>query len=50
MYKLYYYRPEAGVSDIRFFKTKFELGQWLDMQNELENIEVIRIEEVGSCE
>lgn len=48
MIQLNYYRLEADVMDMRFFKDEEELEDWLEREKEFETIEIISKTQIGS--
>jgi hypothetical protein len=51
MIELIYKRLETGVVDIRYFKDEDELKEWMERQNKLEKIGILKksvIEKVGA--
>ena len=50
MIELIYKRLEARVVDIRYFKDEDELKEWMERQNEIEKIGILKksvVEKVG---
>ena len=48
MIQLIYYRLEADVIDMRFFKDENELEDWLEREKEFETIEIMSKTQVGA--
>ena len=46
MYEVKYYRTEADVNDVRYFKTENEISEWITRQNKWEPTLITSIEKI----